>query len=300
VIIVIDVLRADHLASYGYPQETAPFLSELAQRSILFRHVHASSSWTAPATASLFTSLYPFQHHVITGLQESSERKIDLNQIPDGCETLGELFQRHGYQTFAVTDNPNICAKLGFDRGFDHFENFSYETAARVNQQVKDWQELLDESPRSLLYLHYMDPHYPYRRREPWYKDQQGKRLKEISAYDSEIRFVDEHIRELFDLLNWRTNTTLVITSDHGEEFGEHGGNYHGHTLFAEVLDVPLLLYSPARWPEAQVISERVSSVDLLPTLANLLGGNLETPHVGRVRRAWKTCRSAFSIAAAV
>ena len=129
VLVVIDVLRADHMPFLDYSRNTAPFLGELAARGVVFRHTHSASSWTAPATASILTSLFPHQHRVITGLTESRNFRLTLHRIPEEAVTVAELFQENGYRTFGVTDNVNVSARLGFEQGFDRFENGAYRQA---------------------------------------------------------------------------------------------------------------------------------------------------------------------------
>ena len=131
VLIVIDTLRPDHLPFYGYDRDTAPFLSSLAEGGVVFERVHSTSSWTAPATASIVTSLNPLQHGVLTGFRMvASLRKIDptitLNRIPAEVTTVAEVLQEAGYSTYAVTDNINICREEGFEQGFDRFWNYDY------------------------------------------------------------------------------------------------------------------------------------------------------------------------------
>ena len=103
-----------------------------------------------------------------------------------------------------------------------------------------------------------------------------------VAMYQAEIRYVDAKIRELYERLGWDENTLVIVTSDHGEEFGDHEGTGHGHTLFAELIDVPLLFYGPARWARNPVLSERVSTLDILPTLVELLGLRTTAKHEGR------------------
>ena len=272
VVILIDTLRADHLPFYGYPVATAPYLSELAERGTVFRRAHSSSSWTAPATASLFTSLHPFQHGVMTGMAASRSLKIELNRIPEELLTLGELFRDQGFRTFAVTDNLNICEAEGFDQGFDFFQNYHFSTAPALNAKVLEWESELRAAERYFLYLHYVDPHIPYRPREPWYVAGETEQQDTLNRYDSEIRFTDEYIRALGERLGWHERTLVVVLSDHGEEFGEHGGTKHGRTLYREVLDIPLLFYAPGLLPGEQTVMARVSIIDVLPTLAELIG----------------------------
>jgi arylsulfatase A-like enzyme len=288
VLIVVDTLRADHLPFYGYQKDTAPFLSRLASQSVVFRHAHSPSSWTTPATASIFSSLHPFQHKAVMGMVESRKLEIALNRIPDEIETIGELFKANGYTTFAVADNVNICRAEGFDQGFDHFQNYDYQGTDAINAKVIEWEQEIQSAPKSFLYLHYMDPHYPYNRRAPWFREQEDHatawktdQANQIEAYDSEISYLDSRIQALFERFRWQDETLFILTSDHGEEFGEHGGVSHAWTLYAEVLDVPFLFHAPARWPRGRVLSQRVSTLDLLPTLAEILGFPANPDHEG-------------------
>ena len=123
VVIVVDTLRADRLAAYGHEPDTTPFLSGLAERSVVFENAWSTSSWTAPATASLFTGLYPSQHGVLTGMSLFRRNQVfdewvgkttKLNTIPDELETLPEYFAARGYRTYGVADNVNLCEEEGF------------------------------------------------------------------------------------------------------------------------------------------------------------------------------------------
>jgi arylsulfatase A-like enzyme len=288
VLIVVDTLRADHLAFYGYQKDTAPFLSHLASQSVVFLRAHSPSSWTTPATASIFSSLHPFQHKALMGMVESWKLNVALNRIPDEIETIGEMFKANGYTTFAVADNVNICQAEGFDQGFDYFQDYDYRGADAVNAKVIEWEQDIRSAPKAFLYLHYMDPHYPYNRRAPWFREHkdhatawQNDHANQIEAYDSEIRYLDSRIQALFERFQWQDETLFILTSDHGEEFGEHGGVAHAKTLYAEVVDVPLLFHAPARWPKGRSVSQRVSTLDLLPTLAEILGFPENPDHEG-------------------
>ena len=126
VLVVIDTLRADRLPFYGCEKDTAPFLNELVADSVLFESAWSTSSWTAPATASIFTGTYPNQHGVVTnlriaGLLEDRGEPIELNRIPESFETIPLFLRSQGYRTFGVSSNPNIDSRRGFDRGFDRF-----------------------------------------------------------------------------------------------------------------------------------------------------------------------------------
>jgi arylsulfatase A-like enzyme len=295
VVAVIDTLRADHLPAYGYPRDTAPFLSRLAREGVVFEHAYSPSSWTAPATASLFTSLYPVQHGVLLGLRttrklQARDTRVRLRTLPEPLEVLPEAMKRAGYATFGLTANVNVSEQMGFAQGFDRFRNLPTDDTAEVlHARLMAWRERLAAPPRAFLYLHYLDPHSPYRERGPWFDESSTGVERVLSAYDSEIRNVDEHLRQAYEALAWDRDTLLVVTADHGEEFWEHGSVEHGRTVFGEVLNVPLLVRFPGgRWGGRRV-SAPVSLVDVLPTLRECVGLPPEAePHAagaGRARR---------------
>ena len=234
ILIVIDTLRADHLPFYGYQKNTAPFLDSISNQCFVFDNACAASSWTAPSTASIFTSLYPFQHGVITGFfatekLQKDNMEIVLNKIPDVIPTIPEILRSIGYKTYGFAANINISQKLGFARGFDVFAHTNDTPADVLNREIIKWSGNMKASSPYFLYIHYNDPHFKYRKRKPWYQKNEDAILDTISAYDSEISYVDEKIREIFDLLELAdSNTLLIITSDHGEEFNDHGDLGHG------------------------------------------------------------------------
>ncbi len=174
VVILVDTLRADHLPFYGYKKDTAPFLSSLAKKSIIFDRAFSACSYTAPAVASVFTSLYPSQHGVITGhfanirLQKKNQT-VTFDRIPEELTTLAEEMKNAGYKTYGVADNLNITTEMGFTQGFDKFSTFRYEGAPKVNETVKSWAAELNSGGKYYLYIHYMDPHEPYNERAPWF-----------------------------------------------------------------------------------------------------------------------------------
>lgn len=290
VVIVVDTLRADHLPMYGYERNTSPFLNELAQQSAVFEHGYSTSSWTAPATASLFTSLFPSRHGVITGLVATKKlrknnRNIEVNRIPLETTTITEFMKQAGYQTVGITDNINIGKGIGFDRSFDRFANFSNKGAAQLNKTARLFLNDIKEQGPYFLYLHYMDPHSPYQRQEPWYsecmKEHSNKKMKAVRcAYDSEITYTDGHIKELFEEYGWLDNAVVFITADHGEEFWDHGQLGHGHTLYRELIHVPLIVRHPNR--PALRVEYKVQPMDIMPTLARFMDQPLDPNWEGR------------------
>ena len=280
VVILVDTLRADRLPAYGHTVDTAPFLTSFMQKSVVFDKAFSSSPWTAPATATVFTSLLPSSHGVITGFLATRRMikdglPIEMNRLPDDVETLGEMMKRAGYHTIGVADNFNIGVEMGFDRGFDDFRKLRHRGAAKMNEVAMEFLDQAKDNGPFFLYMHYMDPHAPYNQRSPWYeecmvgKDPNVKKDYMLCAYDSEIRYMDDYIKELFTKYNLMDNSIIVFLSDHGEEFWEHGARGHGKTLYTELIHVPFTLYHP-KW-EGKRIPAHVHTMDLLPTLAAIL-----------------------------
>ena len=277
VLLVIDTLRFDHLPFYGYKINTAPFLTDLSAQGSIFETCYATSTMTSPSTASIMTSLYPFQHGVHKGLivtlnQQAENLTVRLNSIPSSVLTLSEWLRENGYRTFAVSDNFNICDAEGFTQGFDHFVVMNDRGADKVNRQVMRWEKQLSAAQPYFLYLHYMDPHAPFLAHEPWYVPGADELQENLAKYDSEIRFVDEQIRELFNKLAWEENTILVVTADHGEEFRDHGQTGHGKNLYNETLRVPLLIRADSLGLRPKRIAGAVSGLDIMPTIGDILG----------------------------
>jgi arylsulfatase A-like enzyme len=207
--------------------------------------------------------------------------EVELNRIPPAAETMPEFMQSMGYRTYGYADNPNIDATMGFARGFDHFSPGMDRGAPDLAAEVLTKSAEIANGPRpSFLYLHFMDPHIPYERRDPYFElegtrgtdDQQ----EQLANYDSEIGRVDAALAQLAEALHWDKDTVIVITSDHGEEFGDHGGSAHGPQLYNELLKVPMIVFGAdengLNLFEAKRVEQPVCGIDLLPTLRGLLG----------------------------
>lgn len=280
LLVVIDTLRADRLAPFGAEHDPAPFLSALAKRSVVFTDAQSASSWTAPASASFLTSTYPDQHGILTGIVVAQKGKNPaINRIPKRLPTMAAILEKKGYRAYGVADNLNICRELGFARGFDAFETRRYDAAPEVNRLAAELAKSLPKKKPWFFYVHYMDPHAPYHEREGYHDEQASGAT--FAAYDSEIGFVDAHVAALFDMLPIDDDTLVVVTSDHGELFGEHGRTGHGPTLYRELLHVPLMISWPSRF-EPAVVDTLVSTVDILPTAQAALGIRRKRHQVGR------------------
>jgi arylsulfatase A-like enzyme len=290
VLIVVDTLRRDHLAAYGYPRETAPTITRVAAEGAVLEGV-SPSSWTKPATASLLTGLHPLRHQAIQYPDALSESAL----------TLAERLRAHGYHTLAASAQFNVSEGFGFAQGFDTFllGDAAYGTSPRASElNAKLLPQLRTLRRPFFLYVHYVDPHAPYdpptawdgapldprlaRERPMTSRDlrsalfaarPRGQLQDAVDLYDGDIRSADSGIAELLTALRAQDlarDALTIVTSDHGEEFEEHGRMEHGQTLYEEVLRVPLIVRAPGLvrpgWRHGPV-----SLLDVVPTLADLL-----------------------------
>ncbi|MEM7583446.1 MAG: sulfatase [Acidobacteriota bacterium] len=285
-MILIDTFRPDHLGVNGYPRETAPFLEGLMRSSAVFGRAFSTSSWTAPATSSLFTGMYPMRHGVTEGflahrrrsanLEDLVGEKIALNRLPDEVATISELLKASGYSTFGGATNINIGTEIGFDRGFDFFTKMTETSAEELVDEISPWRQQMLSGEPYFLYLHFNDVHKPYEPRAPWFEEGSDPRATDIAAYNSEISYLDKVLGELYRDYGWDQNTLLVVVSDHGEEFGEHGQYGHLFSLYDELVRSLLVINGPGLGIPAKRIETPVSLIDVLPTVLDLVG--LESP----------------------
>lgn len=310
VFVTIDTLRADHLGCYGYPRPTSPFLDALAAEGTLCADATAAAAWTKPATGTLLTGLYPSRHgalyhgsmlHLPEGKQTLAEAFQQRGWVTAGFVANPNLkkvfaFDR-GFDTYydaPVEDTVTLASIRGtwfgglLMRLLRHQFNWNYENdCARMNREVLAWLDA-NHAQRFFLYAHYIDPHIPYdppaRYREEFAQDHgfalfnERKRAVGIDLYDGEIRYSDDALAALVAKLQalgvWE-NTLLVFTSDHGEEFFEHGVLGHGFSLYQEVVNVPLVFRGPGV-PAGQTLAEPVQIVDLAATVLALAGTGVE------------------------
>ena len=306
ILITVDTLRADHLGSYGYQRPTSPYLDSLAASGTRYEDAVAPAAWTKPSTGTILTGLYPSRHGA---LYHGSEL-----HTPPGCKTLAEAFRDAGYVTAAFVSNPNVKKIFKFDRGFQEFFdspvedtvtlstfrnavignilteitryqfNWKYENDVRqINNHAFSWLERNNDR-KFFLYLHYIDPHEPYapprEYAEQFARDHgfvlhnDRKRLVGTDLYDGEIRYTDDNLLELSNLLKRLKrldDTVIVVTSDHGEEFFEHGTLGHGFSLYQEVVHVPLIASGPGI-EKGKVVKSPVAIVDLAATILDIVG----------------------------
>ena len=289
VLIVIDALRQDHLGCYRYERNTSPHIDALAQESVVYKNAYSSSPWTIPSVASLFTSLYPNNHRAIN----------NRDMLPESVLTISEIFKNEGCTTFFMGGgNSYIGKRFKFHQGFDSFSNERINAARLTDQFLSLIPKL--KKRRFFAYLHYMDVHLPYKQ-NPYYdffvqkeaahhfepgkfSHKDIKRLtisntlsaadREylVALYDGQIRFVDENIGRILSMLkrnHMLNNTLVVVTSDHGEEFWDHDHFEHGHSLYHELIRIPLIIAGNQVKPSE--IKNPARSIDLLPTVLEIV-----------------------------
>ena len=233
--------------------------------------------------STLFTSWHPVRHGVVEGFFAHERRAAEVNQrgsttlplnrLPAGHPTGPELFQQRGYLTLGLAANINIGSEIGFDRGFDRFELMHLASAADIDARLQEWMsERVDDQPL-FVYLHFNDVHTPYNGRAPWFTPHSDRLENTKAPYDSEISYLDDTLRKMFERFGWSDGDTVVaVLSDHGEEFWEHGETGHEFRLYRELVQILTLLYAPGASVLPSQVPQNVSIIDVLPTVAELAG----------------------------
>ena len=269
LLVTIDTLRADRLGSYGYAQASTPVLDALARRGTRFENALTSVPLTGPSHSTILTGQYPPVHGV-----------RDNVVFPLGTQhpTLATLLKRHGYRTGAFVSAYPVAGAFGFHKGFDEFSEGFHEAqgagagaAERPANEAVDaalaWLGKGDRAP-FVAWLHLYDPHSPYRPPPPYdaaFKDR---------PYDGEIAFADAQLGRVLEWLRssgHEDDTVIAMVADHGESLGEHGEATHAILIYQATLRVPFILAGPGV-PSGTVVTSRVGTVDLLPTVLGLLG----------------------------
>ena len=307
VFISFDDLRADHVSALGYQKKTTPTIDQFAQEGFNFTNAFSVTSWTLPSSMSWFTGLYPSNHKVLNKFtinQSGQEEITTLEKVSPNTQTLAQELGENGYRTGAFTGGAGLNRQFGFDLGFEvytdekDFAGFE-ETVPKALKWIKEHQ-----SEKFFVFLHGYDIHgqfFPpdgYDRRFVDF-DYQGKltgsaeeqkQLREdalaqgklfltkedvrflTALYDEKIQRADERfaqfIKEYQDL-GLMGKTIFILTSDHGEELYEHGRIDHGHSLYEELVHVPLIILTPEG--KGRKIDTQVKSLDLAPTILDLL-----------------------------
>lgn len=304
LIIGVDTLRPDHLGCYGYDRQTSPNIDRLARDGAVFRNTVSQAPWTLPSFGTVFTSLYPSQHGAGT-----LKKKVRTS-FPTLATILSEAGYRTGAVISASVLHRETGISRGFEY-YAVPEGRAKRRGDEVTDVALQWIDGGDGSP-FFLFAHYWDPHEPYEPSAPYdtmfdpsYQGKIGNSFNPralmlsaesqirgmgasqshglgeddlnhiVSLYDGEIAFADEQIGRLlkgFEERGIKDNTLVILLSDHGEEFSEHGGFGHGHTMFSELINVALILTMPGSVPSGRIIDEQVRLLDVTPTVLDLLG----------------------------
>jgi arylsulfatase len=280
VFILIDALRSDRLSGYGYERQTTPLLDIVTASGVRFLHVEAQSSWTKSSMASLWTGVFPHR----TGVNRFNRA------MPTNATMPAEIFKEAGYTTTGIWRNGWVAPNFRFNQGFDLYirparpkeKPGAVQRALRGSRQLPgtdldigsaavEFLRTIGDEP-FLLYLHYMDLHqYTY---DELAADQGwGSSLSD--SYDAALHWTDRNVvwvvneLEQLDILD---RTLVVIASDHGEAFREHGIAGHARNLYREVTEVPLIFLLPFRLPEPLTVEPLVRNVDIWPTILDIVG----------------------------
>lgn len=312
LLVVIDTLRVDKLGCHGSQLGATPRIDALAEVGVRFERAYSHAPWTLPACASILTSLYPPQHG-------AGGRVPDFRRLPDSIRTLPECFQDAGFATAAVVNVDFLTKTFGMTQGFDHVDfevypsNIQVRPAKATTEAALKWLRSGGKRPFFLL-VHYFDPHLvyapppEYRRAFAEPEDRNsaswvfGTRQQIVAyrqglvnfdtatirraerLYDGEVAYTDHEVGQLLDglgELGLADSTVVVLTADHGEEFLDHGGFEHGHSLYEELVHVPLIIYAAGQATGRSVASV-VGHVDLAPTLCELAGIAPDPAFVGK------------------
>ncbi len=306
IVIVLDALRADHLGLHGYERDTSPALDAFARDAVVFEQAISQSTFTKASIASLFTGRAPYEHGVYWGDRRAAGGGLTADVLPERETTLAEALRTRDYLTAAWVQNSHLRPHMGFAQGFVDYRDQQGD-AERIDRRFLAWLSTPARLERFFVYLHYIDLHDPYRPEPPydtafggpgvdaayegidldaWGTYLEGVRSGRIEVseerveafralYDGQIRYLDERLGRVFDELRERglyDDSVIVVTSDHGDAFLEHGFVSHSATPYDELARVPLLIKLPGSRHAGRRVERQVRLIDVAPTLLDLAG----------------------------
>jgi arylsulfatase A-like enzyme len=320
VFVSFDALQAARVGHLGYPRNVTPTIDAVAREGFSFARAYSVASWTVPASMTWFTGVYPSEHRMTNKFAVHTAKvktPANLKELSPGLVTLAEVLRGHGYATGGFTGNAGVSGGFGYEQGFDvyHHEKGTFGGFDRSVPRALEWAAA-HRDRKFFLFLHGYDAHgqstpasgYDYRFVDAGYDgrftgsgaEQEALREEGLdkgrltlrdadvrfwrAVYDEKVQRADARFREFlaeFDRLGLTERTVFVLTADHGTEFHEHGRFDHGFTLYDEQLRVPLVVKLPGGGG-GKVIADRVSSIDVMPTVLDVLG----VPAPERVRGA--------------
>jgi len=309
ILVSFDALQAAHVGCLGNPRKVTPTLDAFASQSFNFTHAYSVASWTVPASMTWFTGVYPSEHRMTNkfALYQPPVKKLaNLKELSPELVTLADIMKQNGYATAGFTGNAGVSGGFGYEQGFDvyfHEQNKFGRLEHSVPEALK-WLKA-NRTKKFFVFLHGYDVHgqscpdegLDYRFVEKGYdKKYTGSELEQetlreegldkgqLTMRDEDVRFwraiYDEKINRAdaqfkhflaeFNRLGLAGKTLFILTSDHGTEFYEHRRFDHGFTLYDEQIHVPLIIKLPGQ-RAGKVVADRVSSIDVMPTILDLL-----------------------------
>lgn len=289
LVVTLDTTRADFLGCYGKAGARTPNVDRLAAEGTLFEHAQTTAPITLPAHTTMFTGLYPLAHGV---------RDNGRFRLPDERTTLAEVLKQAGYATGAAIGGFPLTRRWGLAQGFDFYDDhvsvtfedrtgrrapgheaafFEERPAARVNDAILPWLRQNARRP-FFAWVHYYDPHHPHVPPAPFSDLYPG------DLYRGEIAYADQALGVLLEELRRQgvdQRTVVAVLGDHGEGRGEHEEDTHSMLAYESTLHVPMILRVPGA-AGGRRVQERVGTVDLMPTLLELLGLPAPTELDGR------------------
>jgi arylsulfatase A-like enzyme len=315
LLISFDTLRPDHMGCYGYSRDTTPNIDKFAEKGLLFTQAISSSSWTTPAHYSLFTGLNPSAHGNRRTFAESfsSDRTLASMLRENGYYTIavtggGSVSSQFGfgngfdiYREYASMEHGSDPARFA-----DHEDD-----TKKIFDTALEWLED-NQDTRFFMFLHHFEAHMPYEDRR--YLSDEGVESmieRRVALYDGDIARADSFFEQLMaklESLGLISNTIIVFLSDHGDEFDEHYNESdivrtthkktiplpepdeiipeiatvdHAHSLYDELIRIPLIIYVPGFEPPERILGNQVRMIDVMPTLLDLLKIGCDVPMQG-------------------
>jgi len=296
--IAVDTLRADHLGCYGYDRSTSPNIDAFARDATIFERCISTCPWTFPSFGAMFTGRYPSVSGAVT----------NVKFLPDDEETISEILSSNEFATFSVVNSPWVGSMTNLHQGFDSCKMYQHLKADVAFKTAMDWMDFHPDED-VFVFIHLMDPHLPYEPKSAnigkfgpaGYTGQYAKEFDMIprdiealragelslsdkdktrieSLYDEEIFGMDKDFQVFLEDLESRgiyEESMIILCSDHGEEFWEHGGFEHGHQLYDEVIHVPLIVRGGG-FPKGERVDGLCSNIDVFPTVLDWL--NITAP----------------------
>jgi len=312
VVLLIDTLRASKLRTYNKGSAVVtPVLDAFAKEGTVFEAAQSPENWTKPSVASVLTGLYPLTHGT----------KKTESKLPESATMISEVYKKAGHRTATFLANGYVSDKFGFKQGWDYYTNYIRESKSTVAENVfRDsaaWIEK-NKDERFFVYIQTIDPHVPYdvpkefldmydareyggivkprmtpdllekaKRNPPKVKFTARDRERLEALHNAEISYHDKYMGIFIDKmkeLGLYDDMMFVVVSDHGEEFYEHGSFGHGHSVYQEMIHVPMIFRRPGIVPAGKRVPETVGTLDIMPTVLTASGLPIPKDVEGRNR----------------